>query len=88
MAKPTFQVALTAEQFNQMAIKLKSLGFSSQSLESGTLPKTKGVLLSYVVTGDPINQTQSVVTFTVEEKPFLITVGEIEGRIKGLIGVS
>lgn len=86
MAKPTFTIRLTAEQFNAMAAKLKSQGYGPEALDSGTLPKTSGVLLSYVTQAG--GNGSSTVTFTVQEKPMLVPVSVIEGHVRSLIGIA
>lgn len=69
--KSTFVIDVEAEEL----AKLAAQGLNAQA---GTLPKTQGVVLSYVVSGGQI-------TFTVEEKPFLVPVSAIQSHIKNLL---
>lgn len=82
----TFAITLNGEQFNTLAAKLKSMGFGPDALEKGTLPETRGVVLSYVVQASS-SPVQAVVTFTVIKRPFLVTVGMIENAVKQEMGL-
>lgn len=80
----SFTVTLTPEEFNTLAGKLKAQGYGPEALESGTLPETSGVILSYVV--EP-QDSGVAVTFTIQKKPMLATVGLIQSRVKALLGL-
>jgi hypothetical protein len=86
--KPTFQVTLNAEQFNAMASKLKGMGYGADALEKGTLPETRGVVLSYTVDVQLGEAPTATVTFTVEKKPMLAPVGMIESGVKEMMGIG
>ncbi|HEX4039059.1 MAG TPA: hypothetical protein VHX37_13445 [Acidobacteriaceae bacterium] len=82
MKKPVFSLMLTPAQFNAAAAQLAKLGLGP---DSGTLPETSGVVLSYV---SKAGVTGTLVTFTVEKKPMFAPVGVIQGRLKGLLGIA
>lgn len=71
MSKQTFMQTVTPEQI----ASLTKQGFSATA---GTLPETSGVVLSYVVDG-------ATITFTVEKKPFYVSVSAIQSRIKDML---
>jgi hypothetical protein len=85
--KSSFTITLNAEQFNALAAKLKEMGFGPDALEKGTLPETHGVVLGYVVNTSGPPQAW-VITFTIEKKPFIASVGMIEGQVRKLIGIA
>lgn len=82
MKLPTFTLTLTEAQFNAAAAQLQKLGLGP---DSGTLPETSGVVLSYVSARGHLTNT---VTFTVEKKPMFAPVVVIQSRVKGLLGIS
>jgi hypothetical protein len=86
--KPTFQIALNADQFNALAAKLKTMGFGADALEKGTLPETRGVVLSYVVDVQLGATPTATVTFTVEKKPLIAPVSMIESGVKEMMGIG
>ncbi len=81
-----FQIALTAAEFNQLAERFKAQGLGDAALVSGTLPETKGVLLSYQVTR--ASGVSAMITFTIQKKPFFATVGLIQNQVKKVMGLS
>lgn len=68
----TFTITLTPEQKSRLWGTFQ---------DSGTLPETSGVILSYVV-----DHAANSVTFTVDKKPMLVPVSVIENHVKTLIG--
>ena len=86
----TFTITLTSDQCNDLAAKLKGMGFGPEALEKGTLPEQQGCVLSYVtnVPSTPWPPAQATVTFTIVKKPWVATVGMIENAVKKFIGIS
>ncbi|HEX5234151.1 MAG TPA: hypothetical protein VFW25_02345 [Silvibacterium sp.] len=80
----TFQVMLTPQQFERAAAQLRSMNPGKDYLREGTLPETKGVSLSYSVSG--MATGMSIVTFTVKKKPMLVPVSAIRAHVRKLIG--
>lgn len=77
MAKYTFQITLTPQQYTNLVAKLAAQGIAAGT--SGTLPSHDGVTLSYVVAAD------NVATFTVDQKPFLVPDSLIESEVSKYI---
>lgn len=67
----SFNVTLTPEEASSLSAKFG---------DSGTLPETDGVSLSYARTGN-------FITFTIVKKPFYVSIGQIEQHVRGLIGL-
>jgi hypothetical protein len=84
MSLGTFQIALTADQFKAVAAEVAAMGLNLGA-STGTLPETSGVVLSYTVTPGELS---TVITFTVQEKPFFASVGMIESKVRQEMGVA
>lgn len=84
MSAQTFTVTLSPEQFETLSAKLKGLNLGKNYLQFGTLPETRGVVLSYSVS--MFATGMAAVTFTVKKKPFLVPVNAIRAEVKKQIG--
>lgn len=82
----SFIVTLTPEQTTELYPKLAELGISvvgQNYIAPGTLPEVDGVQLSYVaIRGTNLDVT---ITFTVDKKPFYVSMDAIEAHVKALI---
>jgi hypothetical protein len=84
MSLGSFQIVLTTAQYQALATRMAQMGFDTSAL-SGTLPETSGVVLGYAVAPGDLS---TIVTFTVQRKPFFASVGMIESKVKEEMGVS
>lgn len=80
----SFSLPLTPAQVETMKTKAHAVGIDPDRAY-GTLPEQHGVVLDYQVTY--IDNGSAVLTFTVKEKPMLVSTGMIENRIKALLGI-
>ena len=74
----SFTLSVTPEQFAALGGEVEKIGLNPKAT-SGILPTYDGVKLSYTVNGP-------LITFTVEAKPFFVSLGVIEQHVRGLIG--
>jgi hypothetical protein len=74
----TFSLALTDAQKAQLTLKAEAAGINPAG---GTLPETRGVVLSFVLSGN-------TVTFTVVERPFFVSLGMIRSGIRNMIAAA
>ncbi len=74
----SFSLSVTPEQFAALGEEAAKIGID-RNAASGILPTYDGVKLRYTVNGP-------LITFTVLEKPFFVSLGVIEYHVRGLIG--
>lgn len=81
----SFSIAVTPEQFSALGQEVSKIGLSPTAA-SGILPPQDGVRLSYIVRDDIATPLGTVITFTVDKKPFYVSMDAIEAHVKALIG--
>jgi hypothetical protein len=84
MSKSSFTISIGQEKFSKFKTQLVQAGTITDTQLQGSLPVTKGVSLSFAVQGDPNAENVSVL-FTVDNKPFFISVSEIQNAIASKI---
>lgn len=81
----SFSIKLEASQFLDALAKAKQAGVVLNG-DAGSLPVTSGVHARYGIAPAAADGSR-VVTVTVDQKPWIVTIGEIERRIRGMLGV-
>lgn len=82
MSHESFQITLTAAQFDALKAKLAGMNLGADYERQGTLPEMSGVVLSYVVTN---LANVAIVNFTVLKKPWIVGLGMIRSKVEEFV---
>ncbi len=81
----SFSITLSAAQFTDSLAKAKQAGIALNG-DAGSLPVASGVHARYSIAPAAVDGSRAV-TITVDQKPWLVTIGVIERKIRGMLGV-